>query len=124
MADIRDIMRDRLPSFEKYLGVITASGQATAPELVKHFQKGTITLIVDGHAGAPMTFLIEGTDNKGENRWFNLDPEDDVLTVSGDGTYAITYNAEVTWVRVRWVSGTATSVKMNGFFSKTIVSKR
>ena len=117
-------MRDRLSNFEKYLGALTATGQQTEPLNVRHFQKGTLTLDVVGHSGGKMSFVLEGTNNKGEGRWFNLDPREQDVEVDSDGIYAMTYEAEITWLRLRWVSGDANFVKVSAFISKTITSRK
>jgi hypothetical protein len=124
MADIRNIMRTRLPNFEKFLGILTASGQHTEPLDVRSFQKGTIYLDTKGHAGAKMSLILQGTVNKGQDRWINLDPRDEDIEVSGDGMKAFTYEAEVSYIRLFWVSGTADEIRVSAFISKTITARK
>ena len=51
MVQLTDIMRDRMSNFEKYLGALTVIGDSTEPLNVRHFQKGTITLDIEGNRG-------------------------------------------------------------------------
>ena len=123
MSDIRDEQfRARLPHFEMYLGAITVGGSTEALQ-VRSFQKGTFMVDVEG-ISSDCEFIVEGTNNKGENKWFNLDPCDENWSITTDGLKAATYDTEPTWIRLRWISGAATSVKVSANISKTIVGAR
>ena len=123
MADIRDIMRDRLANFDKYIGQLNAAGESTEPLRVRNFQSGTIYVDVQGSSG-DLILVVEGTDNKGENKWFNLDENDKDFAIAADGNHAFTYVAEVQWIRIRWKSGTATRVKVSAHISKNITGNK
>ena len=77
MADVRDIMDDRLKAYERFLGVLSSVSESTEPIKVRNYQKGTITFIVSGYGGSNVNLIVEGTDNKGEGYWFNIDPCDE-----------------------------------------------
>ena len=124
MADIRDIMRTRLSNFEKFLGILTAAGQTTEPLDVRSFQKGTIYLDTKGQVGVALQLVLEGTVNKGEDRWINLDPSDKNMKISSDGLQAMAYEAEIAFIRLRWISGTATDIRVSAYISKTITARK
>jgi len=117
-------MRSRLSNFEKFLGVLTLAGQTTKPLDVRNFQKGTIYLDTKGKTGGDIKVILEGTTNKGENRWINIDPSDKELKIKSDGTKAMTYEAEISYIRLRWVSGTANEIRVNAYISKTVTARK
>jgi hypothetical protein len=122
MADVRDIMQDRLKAYERFLGVLPVAGESTNPIKVRNYQKGTITFIVSDFGGAAVNLVVEGTDNKGEDLWFNIDPCDENVEIDANGMTAMTYALEATWLRVRWVSGGngSTVVRPSIYISKTL----
>lgn len=125
MSDVRNIMQDRLKAYERFLGVLQSAGEITAPVKVRNYQKGTLTIITDNYQNPPISLVVEGTDNKGENLWFNIDPQEDDIAINSSGMVATTYSLETTWLRVRWVSGggAGTRVRPSLYVSKTITAK-
>ena len=124
MADVSDIMDDRLKAYERFLGVLSSVSESTEPIKVRNYQKGTITFIATGYGGSKVNLIVEGTDNKGEDLWFNIDPCDENVVIDSNGMTAMTYALEATYIRIRWVSGGTggTIIRPSIYISKTLTA--